>query len=214
MNENVNVSVRALVDYALSVGLSDPLDRVYLTNAVLSMIGETEYAEPETAPAARPLPEILSDLCDIAAKNGKLEQDTLTYRDLFDTALMGIFTPRPSEVIRDFNARYAEDPVKATDAFYKLAQDSNYVRTDRIAKNLQWVYADPVYGDIDITINLSKPEKDPRAIAAAKLLPQSGYPKCLLCCENEGYAGTVAHPARQNLRLIPLTLATDAYFMQ
>ena len=211
---NPSASVRALIDYALSAGLADPLDRVFLTNAVISLIGETEYTEPEEASTARPLPEILSELCDIAVRNGKLEQDTLTYRDLFDTALMGLLTPRPSEVVRTFKALYEQSPEQATDYFYKLAKDSNYVRTDRIEKNLQWVYSDPTYGDIDITVNLSKPEKDPRAIAAAKLLPQSGYPKCLLCRENEGYAGTVAHPARQNLRLIPLNLAGDDYFVQ
>ena len=207
-------AVRALMDYALSVGLADPADRVFLTNALIALIGETEYEEPAEAPAEKPLPALLSDLCDIAVKNGKITEDTPTYRDLFDTALMGVLMPRPSEVIREFKRLYAEDPEKATDYFYKLAKDSNYVRTDRIAKNLQWVYEDPTYGDIDITVNLSKPEKDPRAIAAAKLLPQAGYPKCLLCCENEGYAGTVAHPARQNLRLIPLTLGEDSYFVQ
>ncbi len=213
-NVNPSTPVRELIDYALRKGLIDPMDKAFLTNSIICLIGETEYNQPDVPSADRALPEILSDLCDIAVKNGKLEQDTLTYRDLFDTALMGILTPRPSEVIREFKRLYEESPEKATDYFYKIAIDSNYVRWDRIEKNLQWVYNDPTYGDIDITINLSKPEKDPRAIAAAKLLPQSGYPKCLLCRENEGYAGTVAHPARQNLRLIPLNLAGDNYFVQ
>ena len=213
-SKNPSIVVNELINYALGKGLIDPMDKVFLTNATLSLIGETEYTEPNKVPASRALPEILSDLCDIAVGNEKIPEDTLTYRDLFDTAIMGLVMPRPSEVIKEFRRLYAVSPEKATDYFYKLAIDSNYVRWDRIEKNLQWIYKDPVYGDIDITVNLSKPEKDPRAIAAAKLLPQSGYPKCLLCHENEGYAGTVAHPARQNLRLIPLTLANDTYFVQ
>ena len=213
-NVNPSKPVFELIKYALDKELIDAMDKAFLTNAVIALIGETEYTEPEASETDRPLPEILNDLCDIAVRNGKLTEDTLTYRDLFDTAIMGLITPRPSEVIREFKRLYAESAEKATDYFYKLAIDSNYVRWDRIEKNLQWVYSDPTYGDIDITVNLSKPEKDPRAIAAAKLLPQSGYPKCLLCRENEGYAGTVAHPARQNLRLIPLNLAGDDYFVQ
>lgn len=215
MNSNIpSKYVSELIDYALATKLSLPEDKIFLTNAVLSLIGESEYTEPTEKSEPRRINEILSDICDIAVKNGKLEQDTTTYRDLFDTAVMGVLMPRPSEVIAEFKRLYAESPEKATDYFYKVAIDSNYVRWDRIEKNLQWVYKDETYGDIDITVNLSKPEKDPRAIAAAKLLPQSGYPKCLLCCENEGYAGTVAHPARQNLRLVPINLAGDSYFLQ
>ena len=213
-NYNPSLLVRSLIDYAEKNALSDPLDRKFLTNAVLSLIGETELDGAAEETLELPLHELLDALCDVAVRNGKITEDTLAYRDLFDTALMGLVTPRPSEVIREFRRLYAECPEKATDYFYRLAETSNYVRTDRIAKNLVWVYHDETYGDIDITVNLSKPEKDPRAIAAAKLLPQSGYPKCLLCPENEGYAGTVAHPARQNLRLIPLSLAGDDYFVQ
>ena len=209
-----SAAVKDLLNYALSRGMIDPLDEVYLANALLDLIGETEYEKQEADRPLRPLDDILGDLCDIALRNGKIEEDTVSHRDLFDTALMGVLTPRPSEVIRDFRARYAVSPASATDAFYRLAEDSNYVRASRIAKNLQWVYHDETYGDTDITINLSKPEKDPRAIAAEKLLPQSGYPQCLLCHENEGYAGTLRHPARQNLRQIPLQLGKDDYYLQ
>ena len=209
-----SAAIKDLLNYAFSRAMLDPLDEVYARNALLDLLGETEYEEQAEERPLRELDDILNDLCLVALKNGKMEADTVSHRDLFDTALMGVLTPRPSEVIRDFRARYAESPETATDAFYRLAKDSNYVRMSRIAKNLQWVYHDETYGDIDITINLSKPEKDPRAIAAEKLLPQSGYPQCLLCHENEGYAGTLRHPARQNLRQIPLQLGKDDYYLQ
>ena len=158
------------------------------------------------------LNELLDALCDYAAKNGIIE-DSVTYRDLFDTAVMGVLTPRPSQVIDKFNILYAESPEKATDYYYKFSGDTNYIRRDRIAKIQKWQYASD-YGTIDITVNLSKPEKDPKAIAAAKNAPQSGYPKCQLCRESEGYAGRVDFPARQNHRIIPITIDNSNWFMQ
>ena len=138
-------------------------------------------------------------------KRGLLEHNSVVYRDLFDTKLMDCLMPRPGEVVKKFEELYAKSPQEATDYFYKLSQDSNYIRRYRIAKDIRWSVPS-AYGDIDISINLSKPEKDPKAIAAAKLAKQSGYPKCLLCKENVGYAGRVNHPARQNHRIIPLTI--------
>ena len=154
----------------------------------------------------------MKDLLDWAVENGRIEDDT-TSRDLFDTELMGRLTPRPSQVIREFEARYAQSPETATDWYYKFSQDTDYILRYRIAKDVKWVAPTP-YGDLDITINLSKPEKDPRAIAAAKTAPQGGYPKCQLCRENEGYAGRMNHPARQNHRIIPITIDGKDWFFQ
>ena len=145
-------------------------------------------------------------------ENGRIEDDT-TSRDLFDTELMGRLTPRPSQVIRAFRTRYEESPEAATDWYYQFSQDTDYILRYRIAKDVKWVAPTP-YGDLDITINISKPEKDPRAIAAAKTAPQGGYPKCQLCRENEGYAGRMNHPARQNHRIIPITIDGKGWFFQ
>ena len=159
----------------------------------------------------RPLEDILKDLLDWAVENGRIEDGTIS-RDLFDTELMGRLTPRPSQVIRAFRTRYEESPEAATDWYYQFSQDTDYILRYRIAKDVKWVAPTP-YGDLDITINLSKPEKDPRAIAAAKTAPQGGYPKCQLCRENEGYAGRMNHPARQNHRIIPITIdGKDCFF--
>ena len=154
----------------------------------------------------------MKDLLDWAVENGRIEDDT-TSRDLFDTELMGRLTPRPSQVIRAFRTRYEESPEAATDWYYQFSQDTDYILRYRIAKDVKWVAPTP-YGDLDITINLSKPEKDPRAIAAAKTAPQGGYPKCQLCRENEGYAGRMNHPARQNHRVIPITIDGKDWFFQ
>ena len=154
----------------------------------------------------------MKDLLDWAVENGRIEDDT-TSRDLFDTELMGRLTPRPSQVIRAFRTRYEEFPEAATDWYYQFSQDTDYILRYRIAKDVKWVAPTP-YGDLDITINLSKPEKDPRAIAAAKTAPQGGYPKCQLCRENEGYAGRMNHPARQNHRIIPITIDGKDWFFQ
>ncbi len=212
MPVNISLKITQLLNYAERTELIESLDRKYSANMLLSLLGLYEYEEVKNAPDA-PLSEILDGICDFAAESGLLEENTVTYRDLFDTKVMGVLTPRPSEVIKKFNALYACSPSDATDYFYGLAKNSNYIRCDRIAKDLKWK-ADSEYGEIDITINLSKPEKDPKAIAAAKLLPQSGYPKCLLCPENEGFSGNSAKPARQNLRLIPITMAGIQWYVQ
>ena len=154
----------------------------------------------------------MKDLLDWAVENGRIEDGT-TSRDLFDTELMGRLTHQPSQVIRAFRTRYEESPEAATDWYYQFSQDTDYILRYRIAKDVKWVAPTP-YGDLDITINLSKPEKDPRAIAAAKTAPQGGYPKCQLCRENEGYAGRMNHPARQNHRIIPITIDGKDWFFQ
>ena len=212
MSVNVSAKIKQLVEYAIDKELIAEEDRLYMTNSLMSALKVGEYVEPNEVERA-PLEEILASLCDYAAENGLLENNSVVYRDLFDTKLMGILTPRPSEVIRKFKDLYSESPVKATDYFYALCRNSDYIRTYRVAKDLKWTY-EGKYGELDITVNLSKPEKDPKAIAAAKLLPQSGYPKCLLCPENEGFEGNAGRPARQTLRLIPTTLAGKQWYMQ
>ena len=210
---NISVKIKQLVDYAVEKKLILEEDRIYSTNMLLAALGEAEYVEPAEAVADEPLEDILAAICDYAAEKGLLESNSVVYRDLFDTMIMGILTPRPSEVIRVFRSYYSISPKLATDYFYELCRNSDYIRTYRVKKDLKWVYSGK-YGDLDITVNLSKPEKDPKAIAAAKLLPQSGYPKCLLCPENEGYAGNAGRPARQTLRLIPTMLAGKQWYMQ
>ena len=209
--ENICNLVCDLVEYALSHGLIEKYDEAYSINRIIEKLGVSDYAPTEHT-ALEEIEDILKGICDYAVKQGLCE-DSVVYRDLFDTAVMGCVTPRPSEVIEKFNALYSQSPEKATDYFYKLALDSDYIRTYRVKKDLKWKTASE-YGDIDITVNLSKPEKDPKAIAAAKLLPQSGYPKCLLCHENEGYAGNAGKPARQTLRQIPMTMAGKQWYLQ
>ena len=213
MSTNISLKIKKLIEYALDNKLIAEEDRIYMTNSLMSALGVAEYIEPEEEITSEPLEDILADLCDYAAEKGLLENNSVVYRDLFDTKLMGILTPRPSEVIRTFTSYYSVSPSLATDYFYALCRASDYIRTYRVAKDLKWTY-DGKYGELDITVNLSKPEKDPKAIAAAKLLPQSGYPKCLLCPENEGYEGNAGRPARQTLRLIPTTLAGKQWYMQ
>ncbi len=213
MSTNISLRIKQLIDYALASSLIQEEDRIYMTNSLLAALGEAEYAEPTEDVEAAPLEEILGALCDHAAGKGILENNSVVYRDLYDTKLMGILTPRPSEVIAKFKSLYEKSPILATDYFYALCRNSDYIRTYRVARDLKWTY-EGKYGELDITVNLSKPEKDPKAIAAAKLLPQSGYPKCLLCPENEGYEGNAGRPARQTLRLIPTTLAGKQWYMQ
>lgn len=202
----IQESIKKLVEYGLLTGLIEEEDRIYTTNRLLELFGldELEDGGGDAATAVEDLEAILKDMLDYACEKG-LTQDSVVYRDLFDTKIMGLLTPRPSEVIRIFQEKYASDPKEATDYFYKLSRDTDYIRRYRIAKDQKWI-SSTKYGDLDITINLSKPEKDPKAIAAAKNAKQSGYPKCLLCRENEGYAGRVNHPARQNHRIIPVTI--------
>ncbi|MDO4345569.1 MAG: UDP-glucose--hexose-1-phosphate uridylyltransferase [Eubacteriales bacterium] len=194
-----------LVTYGIASGLITEDDRIYATNELLELFGLDEYEEPSPAPGEASLEQTLANLLDYAYEHGILKENGVVYRDLFDTKIMGLLTPRPHEVISHFRELYQSSPLKATDYFYKLSQDTDYIRRYRICKDVKWT-ADTPYGTLDITINLSKPEKDPKAIAAAKLAKQSGYPKCLLCMENVGYAGRINHPARQNHRVIPITI--------
>ena len=201
----IEESIAKLVQYGMEQGLLQEEDRIYAINRILEVLKLDDYQEQEQVPEHPDLEETLNELLDYAAEKGLMENNSVVYRDLFDTKLMDCLMPRPSEVTAKFRELYQKSPVEATDYFYKLSQDSNYIRRYRIKKDMRWSVPSP-YGDIDISINLSKPEKDPKAIAAAKLAKQSGYPKCLLCKENVGYAGRVNHPARQNHRIIPLKI--------
>ena len=197
--------IRAIVDYAIKNGLMAESDRIFATNELLDLLGLEEYEDPGSSRGDADLETTLSHLVDYAYQNGLLKENNIVCRDLFDTKIMGLLTPRPHEVIQTFSDLYRQSPVRATDYFYKLSQDTDYIRRYRIKKDIKWTSMTK-YGALDITINLSKPEKDPKAIAAAKLAKQSGYPKCLLCMENVGYAGRINHPARQNHRVIPVTI--------
>jgi UDPglucose--hexose-1-phosphate uridylyltransferase len=207
----INDSICFLVGYALKNGLIEESDRVYSVNRLLEVLGVNDYKAPKE-PKKLTLTEALDNLCDYAVSQGMIE-DSVVYRDLFDTKIMGALTPRPSEVIAAFNKQYEVSPEMATDYFYKFSGDTNYIRRDRIARDVKWK-TDTEYGPIDITINLSKPEKDPKAIAAAKNVKASGYPKCALCRENEGYAGNVNAAARQNHRVIPITINDSTWGLQ
>ena len=201
----IQQNIRKLVKYGLLTGLIEKEDEIYTTNRLLELFGLDELEEGgNVSMTVEELEPVLKELLDYACEKGLIE-DSIVYRDLFDTKIMGLLTPRPSEVIRTFREKYEKDPKEATDYFYKLSRDTDYIRRYRIAKDQKWI-SSTKYGDLDITINLSKPEKDPKAIAAAKNAKQGGYPKCLLCRENEGYAGRVNHPARQNHRIIPVTI--------
>lgn len=202
--------IDALVKYALDRRLIEAGDRPFAYNAILEAMELDEAGGEGTVDL--PLADILAVLTDDAVRRG-LVDDNITARDLFDTKLMGVLTPFPREVHAKFAALYKESPEKATEWYYQFSQDTNYIRADRIAKDMRWK-VEGKYGELDITVNLSKPEKDPRAIAAAKLAPQSGYPKCQLCAENEGYAGRMNHPARQNHRTVPVTVNGAPWFLQ
>lgn len=201
-----------LVQYGVESGLLPEVERQYAINLLLAEFGEEDYEEPEEVLQNVELEPVLGELLDIAVERGIIA-DSIVYRDLFDTKLMNCLTPRPVQVVNTFWNLYEESPEKATDYFYKLSQDTDYIRRYRVCKDMRWTVDSP-YGVIDLSINLSKPEKDPKAIAAAKNAKQSGYPKCLLCMENMGYAGRVNHPARQNHRVIPLTINDSQWGLQ
>ncbi len=210
----IDEAVDKLACYAQRTGLVDPCERIWAVNAILEALKLDSYTQPTGSPEGEiDLPAVLEELMDDAHARGVLPEDSVVYRDLFDTMLMGRLTPRPAQVIERFRALYAESPERATDWYYRFSQDTNYIRRDRIAKDVKWV-APTEYGELDITINLSKPEKDPKAIAAARNLPASAYPRCQLCAENEGYAGRVNHPARGNHRMIPITINGSPWFLQ
>ncbi len=212
MSKNIFGTISALLNYAETHSLIEGCDRTFCANSILSILGLDEFEDTRDMPE-RELSDLLAELCDYAYEKDLIESDSVVYRDLFDTRIMGVLTPRPSEFIRSFESLYRISPEAATDYFYDLSISSNYIRADRIQRDVKWQVKSE-FGDIDITINLSKPEKDPKAIAAAKLAVQSGYPKCALCCENEGFAGSLTQAARQNIRLLPISMAGEDWFMQ
>ena len=207
----IETYIDSLVSYAMRTGLAEPEDRSYLVNKLLTLLHKDDYV-PSDEPLINDLEQILSGFLAYAVEQG-LCDDNITAKDLFDTSIMGAVTPLPREVIRTFNKKYWSDPREATDWYYKFSCDTDYIRRYRIAKDMRWKYASD-YGELDITINLSKPEKDPKAIAAAKNAPQSAYPKCQLCVENVGYAGRMNHPARGNHRIIPIEIAKSEWCLQ
>lgn len=213
MNKSISDLIFELISYSITSGLIDEDDRVYSINRLLEIFDEQEYSPEGAAPSSRELHLILEDMTEYALSKGILSEDTVALRDLFDTKIMGAVTMPPSAVRRIFMDKYHVSPKEATDWYYELSRTSNYIRTDRIKKDIKWIASSP-YGDLDITINLSKPEKDPRDIAKAANAAKSGYPLCLLCLENEGYAGTLTHPARQNHRVIPIKLCGQPYYLQ
>ena len=203
--------IQSLIAYGLDKGLLQPEDAQVAVNALLERLKLDGYTKTEE-PLEQDLVKILDALTDYAVEAGLIEDD-ITLRDLFDTGLMGVITPLPSVVRAKFNRLYEEDPQRATDYYYTLSGDTNYIRRDRIARNLVWK-AETDYGELDITINLSKPEKATTSLAAMKAAPKTGYPLCLLCVENEGYAGRYNHPARQNHRILPITLNNEPWYWQ
>ena len=207
----IETYIDSLVSYAMNTGLAEPEDHQVLVNRLLDILGKDDYI-PSEEPQMEDLEQILTGMLDYAVEKG-LCGDNITARDLFDTRIMGAVTPMPREVIRAFREKYAVSPEAATDWYYKFSCDTDYIRRYRIARDMRWKY-ESEYGPMDITINLSKPEKDPKAIAAAKNAPQSSYPKCQLCRENEGYAGRMNHPARENHRIIPIQVAGQDWCLQ
>ena len=208
-----NEAITKLVDYAVQEGLVEENEYIWAVNTILDVLKLDDYTPVPWDHQQVELAPVLEALLDDAWERGVLTENSVVYRDLFDTEIMGRLTPRPSEVIDKFQKLCARDPKRATDWYYEFSQSTNYIRRDRIAKDVQWK-APTEYGELDITINLSKPEKDPKAIAAARNLPASAYPRCQLCAENEGYAGRVNHPARQNHRIVPITINGSPWFLQ
>ena len=207
----IETYIDSLVSYAMNRGLAEPVDHQVLTNRLLDILRLDDY-ERSDEPQSEDLEEILAGILDYAVAHGLCE-DNITARDIFDTRIMGAVTPMPREVVRTFREKYARSPETATDWYYRFSCDTDYIRRYRIAKDMRWKYPSQ-YGEMDITINLSKPEKDPKAIAAAKNAPQTAYPKCQLCRENEGYAGRMNHPARANHRIIPITVCGEDWCLQ
>lgn len=207
-----DLAIKALADYAVRTELIEECEYIWAVNTILDVLKLDSCTLPEER-FDGDLQKILDILLDDAYDRGVLTENSVVYRDLFDSELMGRLTPRPAKIIQQFGDLYRKDPEKATNWYYRFCQDTNYIRRDRIAKDMQWK-TDTEYGELDITINLSKPEKDPKAIAAARNLPASDYPRCQLCVENEGYAGRVNHPARQNHRIVPITINDSPWFLQ
>lgn len=207
----IETFIDSLTSYAINNGLAEPVDDQVLTNRLLDLLRKDDY-EPSKEPLTEDLEEILAGILDYAVARGICD-DGITARDIFETRIMGAVTPMPREVIRTFREKYSESPISATDWYYRFSRDIDYISRYRIKKDMRWKYASE-YGEMDITINLSKPEKDPKAIAVAKSAPQTSYPKCQLCRENEGYAGRMNHPARANHRIIPIEICGAPWFLQ
>ena len=205
-------NIKKLVEYGIQTGLTPECERIYTTNLLLEIFKEDNYEDTEIDTENLELEDILKNLLDEAVSRGLIE-DSVVYRDLFDTKLMNCLLPRPAQIQREFKEKYDISPEEATKYYYKLSQDSDYIRRYRVKKDMKWTVDSP-YGVIDITVNLSKPEKDPKAIAAAKNAKASTYPKCQLCVENEGYAGRVNHPARENHRIMPITINDSQWGFQ
>ncbi|MBQ8028105.1 MAG: UDP-glucose--hexose-1-phosphate uridylyltransferase [Clostridia bacterium] len=208
----INQAIKKLVSYAINCGLIEEGDRIYSTNRILELLCLDEYEESAEKIKEVDLESTLCEILDYAAEKGIIKNDT-TSRDLFDTKLMSVFVPAPSFVSKKFYSLYEKNPVEATDFYYKFSCDTDYIRRYRIKRDLKWK-SESEYGEMDITVNLSKPEKTPEEIAIAKTAKQSGYPKCLLCVENEGYAGRINHPARQNHRIMPITIDNSQWGFQ
>jgi len=212
----MNTYIKQLVEYGIAHNLIEAEDAIYTTNAYLELLQLDSYEDPgQVAPidSKEALEAVLKGILDDAVARGLIAEDSVVLRDLFDTRVMNVLMPKPSQVIRTFREKYAISPEEATDYYYDLSRASDYIRTYRVARDQKWVTATE-YGDIDITINLSKPEKDPKMIALAKTMPQNSYPKCMLCIENEGYAGRINHPARQNHRIIPIKIQDKPWGFQ
>ena len=207
----IETYIDSLVAYAMNNGLAEPEDHWVLVNRILDILQKADY-EPSDEPMTEDIEEILGGILDYAVEKG-LCDDNITAKDIFDTRIMGAITPMPREIVRTFWEKYEKDPVEATDWYYKFSCDTDYIRRYRIEKDMRWKYPCE-YGELDVTINLSKPEKDPKAIAAAKFAPQTAYPKCQLCRENEGYAGRMNHPARSNHRIIPIEICGADWCLQ
>lgn len=205
-------NLKKLVEYGIQTGLTPECERIYTTNLLLELFHEDNYEDAAIDTSSIDLETVLKALLDEAVARGIIE-DSIVYRDLFDTKLMNCLLPRPAQVQNTFQEKYNISPEAATDYYYKFSQDSDYIRRYRVKKDLKWTVDSP-YGEIDITVNLSKPEKDPKAIAAAKNAASGSYPKCQLCVENEGYAGRANHPARENHRIMPVTINDSAWGFQ
>ena len=206
--------IKKLTEYGLATGIISREDTVYTVNRLFDLFklpGNQDAFPAEEPDGSTPeLEPILSAMLDYAYEHKLIEENSVAYRDIFDTKIMGCLTPPPSAVNKEFNRLYEHSPEQATDWFYRFSQNTDYIRRYRIQKDIKWTVPTE-YGELDITINLSKPEKDPKAIAAAKLNPQTGYPKCQLCIENEGYAGRLDHPARSTHRIIPISILNEAW---
>ncbi len=214
--KNMNEMIKRLVTYGIDQTLTAPEEEIYVTNLLLADLGMDEYEDPGEVPkitTPEELEEVLSACCDHAVENGIIKQDSVVTRDLFDTKLMNELLPRPHEVVKRFWEEYEKSAEAATEYYFHFAKASDYIRTYRVKRDLKWK-ASTEFGEMDITINLSKPEKDPKMIALAKTMKSSSYPKCLICRENEGYAGRLNHPARQNHRIIPLTVGAGKWGLQ